>query len=73
MLEMPMIGSKRINEKLMQNIMDFGDDGIQKQTSMMYNIWKQSIQQREIDEMFFTVFLNMILVFITIFIILVQN
>ena len=28
MLEMPMIGSKRINEKLMQNIMDFGDDGI---------------------------------------------
>jgi len=35
---------KSISERLGQNIMNFGDTGSAKQTSMQYNIWKQSIQ-----------------------------
>ena len=40
---------------------------------MQYNIWKQSIYQREMDEMVFTVMLNIFMVFISIAVILIHN
>ena len=44
--------------------MHFGDSASTKQTSLQYNIWKQSIQQREQDEMLFTVIFNGLLILI---------
>jgi len=73
LLDFEMLGTKRINDKLMENIMNLGDSGTLKQTSMQYNIWKQCIQQRETDEMFFTVVLNLCMVVFSIVIILVHN
>jgi hypothetical protein len=43
-LEMETNSLKSINDKLIQNVINFGDTGSQKQTSLQYNIWKQSIQ-----------------------------
>jgi len=40
LIDYEMLGTKRINDKLMDNIMNFGDTGILKQTSLQYNIWK---------------------------------
>lgn len=45
-LEMETMSLKSINDKIIQNVVNFGDTGSQKQTSLQYNIWKQSIQQR---------------------------
>ena len=59
---------KSINDRLIQNIVNFGDTGSAKQTSLQYNIWKQSIQQREQDEMLFTTLLSGILVVMAIMI-----
>lgn len=54
MLDMQIMSLKSINDRLIQNIVNFGDSGSTKQTSLQYNIWKQSIDQRQQDEMFFT-------------------
>jgi hypothetical protein len=61
-LDLDTMSLKSINERLILNIINFGDTGSSKQTSMQYNIWKQSIQQRESDEMVFTVIISMILI-----------
>ena len=65
-LDMSALSLKSINDRLIQNIVNFGDTGSSKQTSLQYNIWKQSIQQREQDEMVFTVIISAILIFIAI-------
>ena len=57
---------KSITERLIQTIVNFGDTNNSKQTSVQYNIWKQSIQQREKDEMRFTVLFCAILIGIAI-------
>jgi len=59
---------KSITEKLVTNVSQFGDTGGSKQTALQYNIWKQSIQQREQDEMFFTVLISFILIILAIMI-----
>lgn len=46
---------KSISARLLNNIRHFGDSSGQKQSSLQFNIWKQCIQQREKDEMLFTV------------------
>lgn len=50
----------------MQNIVKFGETGNPKQTSLQYNIWKQSIQQREQDEVTFTTLANFAVIAVTI-------
>jgi len=57
---------KSINQRLIQNIVTFGDAGSGKQASLQFNIWKQCIEQREKDEMLFSVLFSLIIVFITI-------
>lgn len=37
---------KSMNERLIQNIVNFGDSASQRQTALQFNIWKQSIDQR---------------------------
>lgn len=64
MLAMDVWSGKSINERLINNITQFGDSASTKQTSLQYNIWKQSIQQREQDEMIFTVLFNSLLIFL---------
>lgn len=44
MAEMESMSMKSINERLIANIVNFGDTGSTKQTSLQYNIWKQSIK-----------------------------
>lgn len=52
--EMKINSLKSMNERLMNNIVNFGDSGNARQTALQFNIWKQSIDQRQFDEMFFT-------------------
>lgn len=66
MLDMETMSLKSITERLIQTIVNFGDTNNSKQTSVQYNIWKQSIQQREKDEMRFTVLFCSILIAIAI-------
>lgn len=73
LLQMEMGGSKRIQDSLIDNIATFGDNGGSIQTSLQYNIWKQSIQQREQDEMFFTVLVNMLILLMATLIIMARN
>ena len=70
---MDTLGPKSVTERLITNITSLGDMGGTKQSSMQYNIWKQSIQQREHDEMFFTVINNCILLFYACVINLMHN
>ena len=67
MLEMSTLSLKSVNQRLIQNIVNFGD-GSNKQTTLMYNIWKQSIDQRQQDEMFFSTLLSSVLILFTIII-----
>lgn len=55
---------KRINDRLIQNIVAFGDSSNQKQSSLQFNIWKQCIEQRENDGMLFSVIISVSIVFI---------
>jgi hypothetical protein len=73
LLQMEVAGNKLINNKLLENIKYMGDLGSTRQTSLQYNIWKQCIQQREQDEMFFTVLLNIFIVLISAALIIVRN
>ena len=57
--EIEVFSAKSITQKLIQNITHFGEQESQRQTFLQYNIWKQSIQQREHDEVIFTLLLNL--------------
>lgn len=59
---------KSINQRLFQNIVTFGDAGSGKQASLQFNIWKQCIEQREKDEMLFSVLFSLIILFLTVII-----
>ena len=59
---------KSINDRLIQNVVNFGDAGSSKQTSLQYNIWKQSIDQRQQDEMNFITLMGFILILISVYI-----
>ena len=66
-LEMPTVSIHSITDKLIQNCLTFGAlVGKQRQVSLQFHIWKQSIDQRQFDEMVLTIFLTglMILAFI---------
>jgi hypothetical protein len=52
---------KSINDRLWLNIKTLGDQGASLQSSLQFNIWKQCIEQREIDEMRFTVIVSAII------------
>jgi len=43
LLEMDTLGLKSVTERLILNITNLGDLGGTKQSSLQYNIWKQSI------------------------------
>jgi len=60
--EMEMFNQKSICKRMIANIAQFGDSDTKKQSSLMFNIWKQSIQQREQDEMVFTILINVIII-----------
>lgn len=53
---------KSISEKLYSNILSFGDASSRRQQSLQFNIWKQCIEQREKDEMLFTVIICLIMI-----------
>jgi len=53
---------KSINDRLIQNIVNFGDSSNAKQASLQFNIWKQCIEQREADSMLFSVIVSIIVV-----------
>jgi len=59
LLDMDMMSQKSVMERLITNIANFGGLHSGKQSSLQLNIWKQSIQQRERDEMIFTVLINL--------------
>lgn len=59
---------KSINDRLISNISSFGDNGSGKQASLQFNIWKQCIEQREKDEMLFSVLYSLIILIVTIMI-----
>ena len=59
---------KSINDRLVQNIVSFGDNNSGKQASLQFNIWKQCIEQREKDEMLFSVIFSFIIIFFTLLI-----
>jgi len=59
---------KSINERLLSNIVNVGDSGSAKQTSLQFHIWKQSIQRREADEMIFSVLINGIIIGVALYI-----
>jgi len=50
--------TKSINDRLIVNIQTFGEAGGGKQSSLQFHIWKQCIEQREKDEMLFTVLIS---------------
>jgi len=55
---------KSINDRLWINITTMGEQGSGIQSSLQFNIWKQCIEQREIDEMRFTVIISAIIMFL---------
>lgn len=55
---------KSINDRLWSNIKTLGEQGNSLQSSLQFNIWKQCIEQREIDEMRFTVIVSAIIIFL---------
>jgi hypothetical protein len=59
---------KSINDRLVQNIISFGDNNAGKQASLQFNIWKQCIEQREKDEMLFSVLFSIIIIAFTLLI-----
>lgn len=52
---------KSIQDRLIYYIKSFGETGGSKQASLQFNIWKQCIEQREQDEMLFTVIISSII------------
>ena len=52
---------KSINERMILNIKSLGDSGSGKQASLQFNIWKYCIEQREQDEMLFTVAFGLVI------------
>jgi hypothetical protein len=65
---MKAISQKCITDRLLVNIVSCGDSGGQKQTALQYSIWKQSIDQRQNDEMVFTTLFCFILTLFSVFI-----
>jgi len=65
--EMKIASLKSMAERLIQNIVNFGDTGSHRQTALQFNIWKQSIDQRQFDEMFFTSLFSFVLLFMLIY------
>jgi hypothetical protein len=59
---------KSINDRLVANIQTFGDAGGGKQSSLQFHIWKQCIEQREQDEMLFTVLISLFVIALAFFI-----
>jgi hypothetical protein len=55
---------KSITERVVQNITSFGDNNAGKQASLQFNIWKQCIEQREKDEMLFSVLFSLMIIFL---------
>ena len=49
---------KSINQRLIQNITSLGAMSSGKQSSLQFNIWKQSIEERQQDEMVFSVLIS---------------
>jgi len=47
---------------MLKNIIEFGDDGLNKQSALQYHIWKYCLDQRMQDEMVFTSILSMAIV-----------
>jgi len=64
---------KSLTDRLLLNIKTFGEMDSSKQSSLQYNIWKQSIQQREQDEMVFSVLINFTLIFLATLLTLMNN
>jgi len=73
MLEMDIFDQKSICQRMIQNISNFGDTNNKKQSSLMYNIWKQSILQREQDEMQFTNIINLLLILFSVWVNQIHN
>jgi hypothetical protein len=61
-------GPKSINERLLNNVKSFGDPGNSKQSSLQFNIWKQCIEERAQDEMFFTVIVSCVVIVFALYI-----
>lgn len=59
---------KSINQRILTNISTFGESGGGKQASLQFNIWKQCIEQRENDEMLFTVLVSCFILLMGLFI-----
>ena len=59
---------KSLNDRLIVNIQTFGDGGGGKQSSLQFNVWKQCIEQREQDEMLFSVIVSLFVVVLAIYI-----
>jgi hypothetical protein len=45
---------KSVFDRMVKNIQNLGDDGMRKQCSLQFHIWKYNIEQRMQDEMLFT-------------------
>jgi len=73
LFEMETFSTKSVSKRMVQNIMSIGNIDNKKQSSLQYNIWKHSIQQREHDEMVFSVLINMCIIGFSILLIIQSN
>jgi len=70
---MKTISYKRVSDKVIENIRTMGNSESTKQTTLQYNIWKNCIQQREWDEMFYFLLMNSSLIMACIGILVIHN
>jgi len=73
LMEDKALDHKSMLSKQLANIQAWGDTESTKQSSVQYHIWKQSIKQRESDEMLFTLIVNACLVYLSAVMNQVQN
>jgi len=79
LLDMEAMGSKSIIERLLSNgasnlnLSTSSDTESAKQSSIQYQIWKQSIERREQDEMILSVLINCVIISLALLINLLNN
>ena len=73
LFEMDTLSQKGVMERLIANVVSLGENHQGKQSCVQFNIWKQSMQQRENDEMIFTALIDIFILTFSIMITLEHN
>ena len=65
LLDMETISLRSVTGRMMRNIISLGEIPNTKQSSLQFNIWKHSIEQRQNDEMFWTTIFSLVIMVYT--------